>query len=269
MTTRPSVREQNDSRYNIRVLDRAIHILSLLADGRPRTVNEISEELDLSPSTTFRLLATLGQYSYVKKDEVSSVYSLGLACLELAHAYQASDDLRKTALPVLEALRDDVKETIHLAVMDQMEVVYIEKLSGLHAIGLMGSRVGGRSPGYCTGLGKVLLAYQKPEQVRAYYRDRSLRGFTPTTITDIDALLKHLEQVRAQGYAFDAGEHEPEVHCVAAPIFDRAARVVAALSISGPSNRVGVAPTKLEMIDKAVQAAMSISHQLGYSGNQH
>ncbi len=240
-------------------------MLSLLADGKPRSVNEISECLDLSPSTTFRLLATLGQHHYVHKDESASLYGLGLACLELACAYQDGHDLRKVALPVLEALRDEVKETIHLAVIDQMEVVYIEKLAGLHAIGIMGSRVGGRSPAYCTGLGKVLLAYESPEQVRAYYQVHGMRGFTDTTITDIDQLLAHLQQVRERGLAFDDGEHEPEVCCVAAPIFDSTGRAVAALSISGPAHRLAPVENNLAMIQEASRSAASISRQLGYS----
>jgi len=256
-------REASETRYNIRVVDRAIRILSLLEDGRPRTASQISEELGLSPSTTFRLLATLCQYDYVEKNEAGSVYTLGLACLELAHAYQASNDLRRAALPVLEALRDDVKETIHLAVLAQMEVVYIEKLPGLHAIGLMGSSVGGRAPAYCTAVGKALLAFERPERVMAYYREHGLRGFTATTITDVQALLKHLAQVRAQGYSLDMGEHEADVRCVAAAILDRTGRAAAALSVSGPSHRLDPVEQALEIIDKARQAAATISHRLG------
>lgn len=133
----PQSEKGNEARYNIRVLDRAISILKLLSDGKPRTHLEVSEGIDLSPSTTFRLLATLSYHNYVKRDEKTNRYTLGLACLELAHAYQASNDLRRVALPELEALRDDVKETVHLAILDQMEIVYVEKLSGLHAIGIM------------------------------------------------------------------------------------------------------------------------------------
>lgn len=264
MTRGPRSDNQSDTRYNIRVLDRAIRLLSLLSDGKSRTSNEIAESIGLSPSTTFRLLATLVHYNYVKRDEQTNQYRLGLACLELARAYQDSNDLRKVAMPVLEALRDDVKETVHLAVLDQMEIVYLEKLFGLHAIGLMSSRVGGRAPAYCTGVGKVLLAYQKPDQVRAYYERQGLHQFTETTICDVEALMQHLQEVRRRGYAFDVGEHEHEVRCIAAPIFDVTGQAVAALSISGPSMRLDPLEKNLETIQKAKQAALSISRQLGY-----
>ena len=86
-------------------------------------------------------------------------------------------------LPELEKLRNETKETVHLAILDQMEIVYIEKLQGLHAIGLMGSRVGGRSPAYCTGVGKVLLAYLDARVIKDYFLKRKLHRYTDNTIT--------------------------------------------------------------------------------------
>jgi DNA-binding IclR family transcriptional regulator len=81
--------------------------------------------------------------------------------------------------------RDDIKETIHLCVMDNMEIVYIEKFPGLHAIGIMSSRIGGRAPSYCTGVGKVLLAYKNPKQVREHFQEHPLTRFTETTLTNL------------------------------------------------------------------------------------
>jgi DNA-binding IclR family transcriptional regulator len=255
----------NDTRYNIRVLDRAIRILSLLADGKPRTPVKVSEGIDLSPSTTFRLLTTLSYHNYIKRDERTNQYRLGLACLELAHAYTDSNDLRKVALPELEALRDDVKETVHLAVLDNMEIVYLEKLTGLHAIGMMSSRVGGRAPAHCTGVGKALLAYQKPDLIRSHYKKQGLTRFTDTTITEPEVLMQELEGIHQRGYAFDKGEHEYEVRCIAAPIFDLSGDVVAALSISGPSARMDPLEDNDMLIQKTKQTALDISRQLGYS----
>ena len=255
----------NDTRYNIRVLDRAIRILSLLADGKPHTPVEVSEGIDLSPSTTFRLLTTLSYHNYIKRDERTNQYRLGLACLELAHAYTDSNDLRKVALPELEALRDDVKETVHLAVLDNMEIVYLEKLTGLHAIGMMSSRVGGRAPAHCTGVGKALLAYQKPDLIRSHYKKQGLTRFTDTTITEPEVLMQELEGIHQRGYAFDKGEHEYEVRCIAAPIFDLSGDVVAALSISGPSARMDPLEDNDILIQKTKKTALDISRQLGYS----
>lgn len=256
---------QDEARYNIRVLDRAISILSLLADGRARTPAEISEAIELSTSTTFRMLSTLAYYHYVLRDESTNQYRLGLACLELAHAYLTGNDLRRISLPELEALRNETKETVHLAVLEGMEIVYLEKLPGLHAIGLMSSRVGGRSPAYCTGVGKVLLAYQNLEGVRVYYQENGLVRYTESTITDLPTLMSALEAIRRVGYGFDYGEHEDEVRCVAAPIFDITGQTVAALSISGPEARMDPLEENHDMIAMALHAAINISRQLGYN----
>lgn len=261
--------EQKEGRYNIRAVDRAVRILSVLSDGKPRTLTELSEEIGINSSTTFRLLATLAYNNYVERDGQSGAYRPGLACLELARAYHESNDIRQAALPALEMLRDDTKETVHLAVLDKMEVVYIEKLHGLHAIGLMSSRVGGRSPAYCTGVGKVLLAYISPELIRSHFEQVGLHSYSEATIQSLDELIDHLESVRRQGYALDRGEHEPEVRCVAAPIFDMAGTAVAAISVSGPAGRMEPLETNLELVNKTRQTAHSISARLGYREGGH
>ncbi len=253
----------NGGKYSIRVLDRAFIILELLSDGKPRTVLEVSKGIGLSMSTTYRLLSTLSSYDYLYRDQFDR-YSLGLACLELARAYQSSNDLRKIALAEMENLRDELKETVHLAVLNKMEVVYIEKLPGLHPVGLLGSQVGGRGPAYCTGVGKALLAYEEPEKIREYYNKHDLQKFTPNTITDIAQLLEDLEQVKLNGYSFDEKEHEIEVCCVAAPIFDINQKVVAALSVSGPSTRMDPIRENENIIRKVKETVFEISRQLGY-----
>jgi DNA-binding IclR family transcriptional regulator len=261
--------EQKENRYNIRAVDRAVRILSVLSDGKPRTLTELSEEIGINSSTTFRLLATLAYNSYVERDGQSGAYRPGLACLELARAYHESNDIRQAALPALETLRDDTKETVHLAVLDKMEVVYVEKLHGLHAIGLMSSRVGGRSPAYCTGVGKVLLAYISPELIRSHFEKVGLHRYSEATIQSLDELIDHLERVRRQGYALDRGEHEPEVRCVAAPIFDMAGTAVAAISVSGPAGRMEPLEAKLGLVNKTRETARSISARLGYREGGH
>ncbi|KPJ86980.1 MAG: hypothetical protein AMS17_10045, partial [Spirochaetes bacterium DG_61] len=210
---------QKEDRYNIRAVERALRLLSVMSDGKPRTLRELSDKVGINSSTTFRILATLACSNYVERDDLTGAYRVGIACLELAGAYMESSDIRRIALSELERLRDETKETVHLAVLDKMEVVYVEKLHGLHAIGIMHSQVGGRAPAYCTGLGKVLLAYTDQDLVRNYYIKTGLYRYSDATIQSVDALLEHLEKVRAQGYALDLGEHEAEVRCVAVPIF--------------------------------------------------
>lgn len=259
---------KEDPRYNIRVLDRAFRILSLLADAKPRTLAEISEGIDLNPSTTFRMLSTLSYHRYVRRNEMTNQYQLGLACLELAQGYTLSDNLGRVAQTELEALRDETKETVHLVILDQMQVVYIEKIPGLHAIGIMSSSVGRHAPAYCTGVGKVLLAYLKEDQVRSFYDQNGLHRYTSNTITDLDLLMQQLAQVRCQGYALDKGEHEDEVRCVAAPIFDMEGKAVAAISISGSALRMDPIEENYPLIDRAKETALRISQEMGYLANK-
>jgi IclR family acetate operon transcriptional repressor len=255
-------RDRGDSRYNVRALDRGIRILSLLADGTPRTLTDVSGHLGLTSSTTFRMLVTLAGHNYVSRDSESGKYGLGLSCLDLARAYQEGDVIRCTALPILQALRDNTMETVHLAVLDGMEVFYLDKLPGLRAIGLMASNVGARLPAYCTGLGKALLAYIDPDLVRAHFDRVGLRRYTDTTLVTVDGLLADLEQVRRRGFALDHGEHEPEVRCIAVPIFGARGAVFAALSIAGPASRIDPLETNLLLIEQTVEAARAVSWKL-------
>ncbi len=250
-------------RYNIQSVDRAIRTLGLLSDGRTWKLSEIGGTLGVSGSTAYRLLTTLESHQYVERDEVGG-YRLGLACIELSRAYADASDLRRISQPELDRLRDETRETIHLGVLDRLEVVYLEKRHGLHAIGLMSSRIGGRSPAHCTGLGKVLLAFQDPENVRAQYQQLGLRVYTDQTISNLDDLMEHLNLIRRQGYAFDLGEHEPEVRCIAAPVFDSNGAVVAAISVSGPSSRLGQLSDQGQLVERTVDTAQMISRRLGY-----
>ncbi len=256
--------EPDKDRYTIRAVDRALRVLVLLSDGKPRNLNELSEETGIDSSTIFRLLATLAHHNFVVYGGRSSGYRLEHACLELASAYLEGNDLRRSALPDLECLRDTTGETVHLGVLDQMEVIYIEKLQGHHAIGLMSSQLGGRAPAYCIGLGKALLAHEDGSQVLEYFSRHGLQTFTSNTIPTIDELMSHLELIRSRGYALDLGEHEPEVRCVGTPLFDITGKAVAAISISGPSSRLDPLETRRELIHTTLETAKRISGKLGY-----
>jgi IclR family KDG regulon transcriptional repressor len=256
------------SRYNIQVLEKAIRILNVLADGKRHTLGELNQALGISTSTIFRILDTLVNLNYVARDEHQNGYRLGLKCLELSIAYYESDDLPKVALPDLEWLRDKTSETVHLGVLDQMEVVYLEKLHGNHAVGLMSSRVGWRAPSYCTGLGKALITYEDPEKVRKHFERADFTVYTPKTIYSLPELLGQLETVRKCGYAFDLGEHEPEVRCVAAPILGVSGRAIAAISVSGPASRMGSLGDDSPFVKYVTAAASRISRKLYQVGRE-
>jgi len=257
-------KEKKSSQYNIRVVEKTIRVLRLLSDGRPRTLTDISQEVDINTSTTYRLVATLVNHNFLELDDSTGEYRLGFACLELARSYQTGSELLRVARPELIKLRDATSETVHLAVLDGMEVVYIDKLEGLHAIGLMSSRVGRRAPAYCTGVGKALLSQQDPERVRENTEWEILIRFNERTIVEPDALLADFDLSRSRGYALDEGEHEFEVRCVAVPIFDHSGEAFAALSVSGPRSRLDPIEENEELIRLALETAQVISVKLGY-----
>jgi DNA-binding IclR family transcriptional regulator len=249
-------------RYSVRVLERAIRLLSVLSDGDAASLTELARRARLNDSTTVRLLSTLEHHRFVRRDLGTGQYRLGPACLELAHAYLDGTNIIQQAMPVLEELRDYTRETVHLAILDRMEVYYLVKIPGYHAIGLMASRVGHTAPAHCTGLGKAMLAFLPEGEVRAYYQGRGLERLTDTTITDLDALLAQLEAVRESDYALDFGERHPDVFCVAAPVRATDGKVVAAISVSGPEFRMKPNIEKGDLIQVVREAARSISGQI-------
>jgi IclR family acetate operon transcriptional repressor len=250
------------SRYLTRSVERALTILHLFILGEAEiSLSEISQRVGLHQSTVFRLLATLSSAGFTEQDPHTGRYRLGPAALALGQAYLRHSDLRQIAEAPLARLRDQSSETVHLATLQGTQVIYLEKLPGLHPIGLMSSRVGDRSPAHCTGLGKALLAYVPEAELRQAYAG-GLKEFTPHTITRLPPLLAELERVRREGFAVDDEEHEQGVVCVAAPVFDTD-RVVAAISASGPADRIRKEMRERGLTQAVLAAAAEISARLG------
>ncbi len=254
-------------RYLIRSISRALDVLEAFSPDQPiLSLTEISEIVGLHASTTFRLLATLQNRGYVEQDPKTGQYRVGVASLRPGHTFLARLNLRDRIAPVLDELRNETRETVHLAILDHnsMEVVYLEKLEGLQPIGLMGSRVGGRCPGYCTGVGKALLASHDQDVVRAFFSNNEMYGYTPTTITTVERLMEELEKIRLRDYSLDNSEHEQGVMCVSVPIRDHLNRVVAAMSVSGPSDRISHYIEQANLVPRVLHLGHSASMQLGW-----
>jgi len=150
---------------------------------------------------------------------------------------QERDPARKIALPYLEEIRQEFGETVNMGVLQKDHVLYIEGLESRHTL-RMTSGVGERRPIYAAALGKAIAAWLPREDLDAILRVQTMRRFTEKTITNESALRKELEQVARRGYAVDAEENLLGCICVAAPVFDPRADVLAALWISGPSRRL-------------------------------
>ena len=240
-----------------------VAILDFMAQ-RPEavTIKEISEALELPPSTVHRLLATLMAGRLVEQGK-DRRYTLGVKLIALGHVAQERLDLRAVALDVMRDLARRTHLEVNLAQLDRGDVLYLEKVAEGAPFSL-NIRVGQRRPAFCRALGKVLLAHLSPEDVRSRLVT-PLPRMTPQTITDPDALLEHLAQVRRQGYAVDREEAEIGCMCVAAPVRDARGEVVAALSLSGPTGQMTAKP-EADLARLIREAADSVSARLGYPG---
>jgi len=251
--------------YPIKVLDKSLSVLELLLQkGSAMNMTEISEKLEIYPSTIHRILDTLKYRGYVEQNPHTQKYQLGLKALELGMAKLHQMNLVKEATPYLKELVNQCNETVHLGVLEEEEVLYLAKEESSHTI-RMCSYVGKRAPLHCTALGKVLLAYLSAEERKKILGEKVLPRLTENTITDKRELEKELGKVREQGFALDREENEKDVRCVAAPIRNHQGEVIAALSISSPSFRIDK-NTQNNLKEALIQTSREISKRLGYNG---
>ncbi len=246
----------------IQSLERALDILEELSKSDTgMRVNELCACLGLNKSTVSRMLATLASRGYVEKRNTGE-YRLGLRIVELSSDRLSSVQLKTEALPYMEDLRNRVGLTVHLGMMVDMEVVYLEKLGAFSNI-RMYSQIGKRVYAHCTGLGNAMMAYMDESAVLKILREKGMPRLTEKTVTSEEGVLKKLETVRRNGYAYDEEENEKGVHCVAAPIFDYRGNVIAAISTTGFFETITA--EQVEALAQAVMdCAKKISKAMGY-----
>ena len=248
----------------VQSVDRTFDILEILVNSdRGLGVTEISKKLNIHKSTVYRLLATLQYRGYVKQNEEGK-YSIGFKLFELGSSVINDLDLRSEAKPYLRELMDISEETVHLGVLDDNQVVYIDKVESHNTI-RMYSKIGRRNHASSTSLGKVILAYSDREVVDKVIREEGLKKLTENTIIDEDKLRKHLVKVRSQGYAIDDEEQEYGIRCIAGPIFNHTGDIIAAFSISGPTMRMS--KEKVESLKPVIKEySKKISESFGCNG---
>jgi DNA-binding IclR family transcriptional regulator len=225
-------------------------------------VSELARKLQLAKSTVHRLLTTLAEEELVERNPRTGRYRLGLKMWELGTLAAGHLTLHEAAAPFLDDLRNRTRETVHIAVLDGTEVVYVERRESPQTLRLFG-RVGHRNYAHCTSTGKVLLAFLPPEERERRVAAMDLAAKTPYTITDRARLLEELAAVRKRGYAVNVNESELGIASVAAPILDRTGNVVAAVSTAGPLTRFE-GPAMRQFAEMTVEAARAISERLGY-----
>jgi DNA-binding IclR family transcriptional regulator len=246
---------------SVQSVDRAVHILELLADRGEAGVTEIASSLGVHKSTAFRLVSALERRGLVEQNGERGKYRLGTGVLRLAGSTIARLDVVQEGRAVCRALAARTGETVNVAVLSDGAVLYLDQAAGSTAVQLH-NWVGQRVPAHATANGRVLLADLTDDQVVALVGE-VLPAFTPATLVTADALVGALVGVRQQGHAVVVDELEVGLTAIAAPIRSLRGDVVASVSVSGPSFRMTAGGTR-DAVAAVTAAADQISARLGW-----
>ena len=243
----------------VQVIERMFAIMDVLASREEAvSLKEISQKTGLHPSTTHRLLNDLATGRFVDRPQAGS-YRLGMRLLELGNLVKNRLNVRDAALAPMRELHKLIHQPVNLSLRQGDEIVYIERTyserSGMQVV----RAIGGRAPLHLTSVGKLFLAVEEPQRVRAYATRTGLSGHTKNSLTQLPALERELAKVRQCGIARDNEELELGVRCMAAGIYDDQGTLVAGLSISAPALRL-----EEEWLPKLQAATREISTILGY-----
>ncbi|MEA2936588.1 MAG: IclR family transcriptional regulator, regulon repressor [Alphaproteobacteria bacterium] len=226
-------------------------------------ISELARRLGIAKSTVHRLAATLMSEGMLEQDRASGKYKLGIALFRLGALVRRRMTVSNEARPYLYELREKTNESVHLAVPDGTEIMYVYNLESTHAI-RMRSDIGVRKPAYCTAEGQAMLAFQ-PQAATDAVIAAGLPARTPKTITAPERFIKTLALVRQRGCAIEDEESELGMVCVAAPIRDDSGQVIAAVGIAGPVTRLSKKWVGA-VVPHVIATAELISARLGYRG---
>ena len=246
---------------SVQSVDRALAVLEYLGRFGNASVTELAGALEIHKSTASRILATLEARRFVEQESSRGKYRLGFAIVHLAGAVTEDLELVRLARPICKRLSEETQESVNISVLEQGGVMNIDQVIGSASV-VSHNWVGQRNALNCTSTGKVLLAFMPDTEL-----ERSLKlpfkRCTEHSVLDANELKQHLYEVRQIGYAYTTEELELGLNAIAAPIYSLTGKVIAALSLSGPSYRL-----KRENIpnlgEATKQAALDISKRLGY-----
>ncbi|MEM6712039.1 MAG: IclR family transcriptional regulator [Pseudomonadota bacterium] len=215
---------------------KALSLLDVMAESeKPLRFSDLNERLPFPKATLHRMLKSLVDERMLTHHDGLGTYELGPRLMRLAHAAWACGSLGDAARPLLDTLHADLGKTIHLAQLDNGQVLYIDKRVGNRGLAMF-SRPGKVGPAYCTGVGKAMMAYLPETSLDACLQRQTFHRFTPKTLTSKESLLSALETIRDRGHAFDEEEHEPGIICIAVPILAADGALFGALSATTPGS---------------------------------
>lgn len=256
----------NHKVYFVPGLHRGLRVLEILgACEEPMSISDIGRAMDLSRSSTFRLIYTLNQMGFLKGGDQKNTYTLGARVLNLGFAYLNQQPITSIARPHLSALRDKTGVSAHLSVLEGDDVLYL----GSHQArtGYVSSMVTGtRTQAYASAIGWCLLGGISDAELKALCDNIEMQPFTDKTPTDYASLQKHVRETRARGYVFSRGIGAPGGSSIAVPVRDRAGGIVACVNISGPDSGFDFDRIDSFYVPETKAAALKISEELGYAG---
>jgi IclR family transcriptional regulator, KDG regulon repressor len=250
----------------VNTVHKAFEILFLLTRHDSLRVSELAHKLEIPKSSTHNIVMTMINNGILERNSDTHRVFLGARLIEVGYIAQTNLDVVRLATPIIRHLNETTDETVHLTILDNDEVLYVDCVESKKRLRTY-SVIGVRAPLYCTSVGKAIMAHLPADEIDRIIDEHGLRPITKHTITDRDALLRDLALIRTRGFAVDNMEHEDHLRCIGAPVRNAHGEVFASISISGPTERI---PT--EQIDdlggRVVTVAHTLSGRLGYNGSR-
>lgn len=243
-------------------LEKGLRVLKAFDEGRPSLgLGEIAAATGLDKSAAQRFANTLHELGYLTKDPVTRRYQPGVKLLDLAFPFLCHNRLAEMAIPRLIEAGRVYGTTVNLCQLDGIDIVYTVRIPNEKS-SFIATVLGRRMPAFCTAGGVVILAYRSPEEAEAVVDASDLRRLTPNTIIDREKVLARIAEARRQGYGFGIGQAQPSEISIAAPVFDRRGRAVAAVQIPVLMPRWTEAAARRKIAPLAIEAARGISGQV-------
>ena len=222
-------------------VEKTLQIIEIMAESRePLRLQDIALKVEMPASTVLRLVNTLVSCGYANQDSITLRYSLSLKFMLIGGLVSSQTSIRDLAHPYLFELSKKCKESVCLAIEQDMEVVYLDVIDGPDGILKITQRIGKVAPLHSTAVGKIMMLNLDPKQLNQLIALKGLQVLTPNTITHKEALIKELEKIKVQGYALDDEECELGARCISAGIKDYTGKYIAGISVSGPTTRMSM-----------------------------
>ena len=247
---------EKEEKGQVKAVLRTFTLLEQIGKNPSMGLSELARETGLAKATAFRFIQTLKDLGYVQSLPGDEGFLLTTKLFQLGSYALEHQDLIKLARPFLERLSDISHETVHLAIRDGAKIIYIDKIDSRFSL-QMRSGVGRSAPLHCTGIGKVLSAWEPEERLDKILENYDWTPYTENTLTNRKDFLEEMERIRRSGYAEDREEHEERIYCLAVPVLSHTGSIVAGLSVSQPRFRMDE-----EKREKIIKALLEESERL-------